>query len=76
MTDLRKIAEALSRDSRRSYLTVEWAGNISALLDAVVRERAELIARSDENIEITLKQAKIKALKELGLKGVWPGKKG
>jgi len=74
MTDLRKIAENIKITPIHEW--TEETGVIATLLNAVVEERAELIARSDENIEITLRQAKKKAIRELGLEGVWLGKKG
>ena len=64
-TTLRKIAEDLA------YISDQPARRyIAFLLKTVVEERTELIARTDENIEITLKQAKKKALRELDLEGI------
>ena len=74
---LREVAEAHAKDHKSSLI----AGFPSApgcsrcyLLNRVVEERAELIARSDEDLGITLRRAKKKALLELGLDKVWPVK--
>jgi len=70
---LRKIAvEAAHRAKADKWNNYVRNDPVPTLLDMVVEERAELIARTDENIEITLRQAKKKARISLGLDGVWP----
>ena len=76
---VREIAEAWHRDTRRSYLTVEWSDAIATLLNAVVEERARIICEVN-NGDWTAKKVKNLcrrgAIKSLKLEGVWPVKEG
>ena len=76
-TKLREITERLiaaEKVAKRYGIGSIWCNeDLAYLLNRVVKERTELIARTDENIEITLRQARVKALRELDLVGVGLG---
>jgi len=75
---LREIAEAWKRDTRRSFLTVEWSDAIVTLLNTIVEERRKVLDLRHElkHSRKCLVDHYLKALHELNLEGMGLGKEG
>ena len=68
MTKLREIAFRYANNPVGKQVQTD----IATLLNAVVNEKAAFIERTDEDIQITARAARKKALRELDLDKVWP----